>query len=230
MNQIHEDTGRCISFARDLNTTLPSTVPFVLIRKDLGHNVKARICSADPGFNEPLQNATEKGQVAVMFGGGADDGSCLGAGRERDAIRLLVNILGLQNEFQRRDRENAPTPSMIFAKADDQGRNDLVDPSLAGENIFGKENMLNSSIAQISSDFDCLSVTMVRSDRFAKSPLKKIFILQPGMEVGNKAVLSVNDCEGLMTLYGSHCPSVGSGSRPTCKAADRKYILLFTSI
>ncbi|GAV07073.1 hypothetical protein RvY_16955 [Ramazzottius varieornatus] len=220
MEQITKDTGNCIQFKRDVNVSDSSDVPFVLIRKDLGHNVMARICSADPGFNALLQNQRGKGQVAVMYGGGADEGSCLGAGRERDAMRLLVNILGLQNEYLRQDREDPPTPSIIFAKADDQGRNDLIDDSLAGENIFGRVNTLNANNSQIISPFDPLSITMVRSDRFAKSPLKKVFILQPGVEVGVKAALSVQDCAALIYMYGKYCPEKGSGSRPTCSTND----------
>ena len=94
IQQISEDTGRCIQFVQDtLPAGLASTVPFVQINRAFPAPGNNAACFTYPGFNRQ-QLPNNIGQLAVMFGaagGGNADGACLGAGRQRNAMALLVS-------------------------------------------------------------------------------------------------------------------------------------------
>ncbi|GAV07072.1 hypothetical protein RvY_16954 [Ramazzottius varieornatus] len=228
MSKIREETGGCIQFERDIQTTGPGSAPFIQFQKAMPPGGNSAMCWTYPGYHQG-QTGRNSGQLAVMFGGAAadstgnEDGSCLGPGREREAMALLVNILGLYSEYQRDDRETAamgqPAP-MTFNAAGDSARNELVKDSLKSKFIFGPSNRAVVNVnATYKSAFDLNSITMISGEKYAKSFNKPVF--STSRVVGAKARLSVDDCTALLDMYGKYCPaSLGyprAGTRLQCR-------------
>ena len=147
------------------------------------------------------------GQTINLFASATLKGECLN--QPRDTLRLILNLLGVANEYQRSDRDKK-----LKMNANPVS---LAHESLAG----GSGNYLlgiNSHIS-ILDDFDINSVTMVNGDRFTR-PGATEFTQRNGSAVLDPIRnppaladirLSRMDCETLDSLYGCElqCDSLG---------------------
>lgn len=127
------------------------------------------------------------GQAVVLFKDSASRGECLTDGR--DSLRILMNILGIGNEYQRTDRNVALEFPSDFAER--------VPATLRPANLLA----IQPDLALIS-DFDLDSITMVSPTRFAANNAAPTFtVRRAGRTVPTEAKLSRTDCEALNNIY-----------------------------
>ncbi|GAV01342.1 hypothetical protein RvY_12070 [Ramazzottius varieornatus] len=139
------------------------------------------------------KNKASTGQNMKMFSSQTEKGECLT--QPRDTVRLLLNLLGLGNEYQRTDRranlQMHPDPT------------NQADNSLTG----GSGNFVLGENAHISTGnpFDIHSITMVNGDRFTKPGTQAFGRRDTGSPTfasdPSVVKLSWQDCENLNTLY-----------------------------
>ncbi|XP_055349126.1 uncharacterized protein LOC129596002 [Paramacrobiotus metropolitanus] len=204
MNQISLDLGYCVNFTiynQNVNAGQPN---LVLQNRYTGSTTTANICTTFPGYTAA---GGVNGQVAIMFGSqtGPTIGGCLD--NQRDAMRILVNAMGLRSEFLRDDRAAYMTfPTLV-------DRNSLVSTTLQQYNIFADTNRYNTSVAITRTPFDYNSITMITGSRYAGTSTP-VFTIPSGTQVGQLARLSLQDCNTLKIMYG--CPPSGYGPTPQC--------------
>jgi hypothetical protein len=194
MAQISQDTGYCVNFTDIGRNTLPDS-PFISIQSKFS-NSPTNICWSYHGYYAAQLKG--QGQILVAFSSnnGNPAGSCLD--NKRDAMRIIVNALGLRNEFMKSYR----SPNyMVFPTTVD--RNSLVAPSLQIHNIFADANMYTEPSLAVDSTpglFDVNSVTMVTPERFAATSTP-VFSMFNNLPIGQLARLSLGDCQTLNMLY-----------------------------
>jgi hypothetical protein len=159
----------------------------------------------------------KSGQLAVAFRNGDKKGDCLT--NKRDTLRLLMNILGVANEYQRSDRGKA----MILAK----NYVDALPEELRDQGILDvKPDLL------IKSPFDVNSITMVSGDRFADNAMiASPFRLKRNQVVSTEEKLSRYDCQALNYIYDcklfDHCNNQGKPRRAWVNSAPSTFTITF---
>ena len=202
MNIISQDLKYCINFTAIVPANAVPTVPFIYFVPAQPPSVTP-LCASSHGL---LVRAGTQGQTAIVFGSSAftssgqsgnAKGACLdNPSSPRDAMRVLVNALGLRNEFMRSDRDTFITFQTNF--------NSLVVDNLRSLDIFGAAKQYNTATATNQGTFDAQSITMVSGEQWAADPTRPVFTLKSGPSakpIGTLARLSLGDCSALNLLY-----------------------------
>ncbi|OQV18399.1 hypothetical protein BV898_07602 [Hypsibius exemplaris] len=213
-DEISFDTGGCVNFTALRPDSTPNQ-PHLVIQNALPSPDVSDICLTFPGYNA---RQGIRGQAAIMFsqastprpGAGPAAGACLD--NLRDAVALLLNAIGIRNEYQRSDRDGF----MIFPT--DVNRNLLVDPSLQRYDLFGEGRKYNASQAVNSNPvFDKDSVTMVTGTRYAGSSVRSVFTTVNNDQVGRQFRLSFGDCQTVRALYNCQGWYLGRPGETGCR-------------
>ncbi|OQV12150.1 hypothetical protein BV898_13567 [Hypsibius exemplaris] len=186
MRTINTATKNCIRFD-ERRVSQSGLVSIFQTKTDQG--VDATVCKARLGNANP---DPVRDQLVYAFKADPTSrqnlGECLS--EPRDTLRLLMNIIGFGNEYQRSDR----SPSLIFSP----NFNNLVPTALQSENLLAVQTGL-----EINSNFDVDSITMIKGDRYASNLSEPLFRFRNGVPASLSDIqLSRSDCYALNYMYG----------------------------
>ncbi|GAV01343.1 hypothetical protein RvY_12071-2 [Ramazzottius varieornatus] len=192
LTKIKTDTKNCIAFEQ--RSSAPDA-PFWHAHP-LRITTDSVLCKTFNGkYTGPTSPGTA-GQIINIFGSNTLKGECLT--QPRDTLRIIMNTLGIANDYQRPDRDNflkVPVDPVTVAH-----------PTLTGGSapyLLGK----NSHISTLD-PFDVKSITMVDGSRFAREG-ESTFTQRDGSPIWGSSTTDLSqvkmsrmDCENLDSLYG----------------------------
>ncbi|GAV07076.1 hypothetical protein RvY_16958 [Ramazzottius varieornatus] len=158
MNQISSQMSNCIRFSPTGSATTGSGL---FISKSAGAQPAPTTCQTVPGQH---YNALNRPQRMVMIPNtGAGNNGCL---TQREAMKLLVNVLGLRDEWRRPGRDNCITvnPTSI---------DPAIGSSLAGQPVNSMTDAYgitgNGAVDVMGTTYDFWSITIPAPDKW-KNP------------------------------------------------------------
>lgn len=178
MSQIAADMNKCISF-QEYNADTDGGLDNIYISKTLNDGTIPATCFT---FYGRLLRAAGQGQKMAIHDG---PNGCMD--NVREVMKILTNVLGLRNEYNRPDRDQH---LKIFVED--------LQPELRFSNLL---NAYNASQVLRSGPFDYNSITIPRPSQYAIAG-KHIFEFPADKAVPTLAHLSKADCVGLSFMYG----------------------------
>lgn len=208
MSQIAADMNKCISF-QEYNADTDGGLDNIYISKTLNDGTIPATCFT---FYGRLLRAAGQGQKMAIHDG---PNGCMD--NVREVMKILTNVLGLRNEYNRPDRDQH---LKIFVED--------LQPELRFSNLL---NAYNASQVLRSGPFDYNSITIPRPSQFAIAG-KHIFEFPADKAVPTLAHLSKADCVGLSFMYGcddSKCVDFYPEAKPVQTSTEAATTIAETS-
>ncbi|GAU91609.1 hypothetical protein RvY_03834 [Ramazzottius varieornatus] len=192
MQQIQNDMSGCVRFQEVFRPTTPGLRYTVITHNGGLSGVGGQSCYAFPGM---VVSQTGQGQFMAMQGG---TNGCLASPRQ--AMRLLVSLLGLRSEHNKPNRDN-------FIQINQANLNAVA----MGNNIF---NIYDASKSLSDSGFDYNSITLPDSQTVYSNNGQPTIVSRTGTPFQNPGRLSPQDCQALRYMYNCNiqCNGESNGS------------------
>ncbi|GAU92467.1 hypothetical protein RvY_04544 [Ramazzottius varieornatus] len=208
MSQIAADMNKCISF-QEYNADSDAGLDNIYISKTLNDGTIPATCFT---FYGRLLRAAGQGQKMAIHDG---PNGCMD--NVREVMKILVNVLGLRNEYNRPDRDQH---LKVFVEN--------LQPELRFSNLL---NPYNASQVLRSGPFDYHSITIPQPSQYAIAG-KHIYEFPADKAVPTLAHLSKADCAGLSFMYGcdeSKCVDFYPEAKPVEASTEASTTVTATS-
>ncbi|XP_055349406.1 uncharacterized protein LOC129596209 [Paramacrobiotus metropolitanus] len=179
MMSVADNTNQCLHF-REYDPDTDAGKDFLYISKTLNDGTTPPTCVT---FLGRVNRAAGHGQKLVIHNG---ENGCMGS--LRDLMRIIVNALGLRNEYRRPDRDQ-----YIDVYPDN------LAPGLKGSSLLDVYNESDAYYGNF--PFDYFSITMPSVTKYAADNAV-IYSLPGNGTIAYVEHLSRDDCMGLAWMYG----------------------------
>ncbi|XP_055352519.1 uncharacterized protein LOC129598570 [Paramacrobiotus metropolitanus] len=179
MERISNDMSQCIAF-KEYNADSDAGLDNIYISKTLNDGSVPPTCFS---FYGRVLRAAGQGQKMAIHNG---PNGCMEA--QRDVMKILVNVLGLRNEYNRPDRD-------LHIKVFPEN----LQPELRNSNLLTAYNA--SQVDTVDRPFDYHSVTIPNFNKYGIVN-STVFELPANTTFPQLDRLSLDDCMGLAWMYG----------------------------